>query len=76
MSPLVSRLFLVAAIALLVWAVVQIALSGSGKPAQVALFIEEPEQELGQLPIGAHTVAFRVRNTTLQPQRIVGMAEG
>lgn len=76
MLSLATRLCFVAAIGLFVGAVVQMALSGNVMPSQTALVIEVTEQDLGEFAIGVHTVAFRVRNTTLQPQRIIGMAEG
>ena len=75
MLSLASRLCFIAAIGLIVWAVVQTTFSGDAAPSQRALFIEETERDLGEQPIGVHTAAFRVRNTTEQPQRIIGLAE-
>lgn len=65
-----------AIIALVVWSIVLIIHSGNGTSSKGALLIEDAERDLGDLPVGAHTIAFHVRNTTQQPQRIVGMAEG
>lgn len=76
MLTLVSRLCVIAAIALLVWAGVSLVVSGNAAPAREALVVEEPEQDVGQQPAGKHIVTFRVRNTTQQPQRIIGMTEG
>jgi hypothetical protein len=70
-----SRLFFLTAIGLLVWAGVLIAISGNAPSVREALVVEEPQRDVGELPAGAHTVTFRVRNTTQQPQRIVGMSE-
>jgi hypothetical protein len=76
MLSLAARLCFVAVIGLLVWAIVQMALSGNATPAREALVIEEPERDLGEQFVGSHTLTFRVRNTTPQPQRIIGSAEG
>ena len=76
MLSLASRMCFVAAVGLLVWALVQMASSGYATASPTALFIDEPEQDLGELPVGVHMVAFRVQNTSRQPQQIVGMAEG
>ena len=75
MLSLASRLCFVAAMVLLVWAIVQMTFSGNAVPSQRALFIEEPERDLGEQPTGVHTIVFCVRNTTEQPQRIIGLAE-
>jgi hypothetical protein len=73
---LISRLFFAAAIALLVWGGVLMAVSENAAPTHQALVVDEPEQDVGQQPTGKHIVTFRVRNTTQRPQRIIGMTEG
>jgi hypothetical protein len=73
---LISRLFFAAAMALLVWAGVLMIVFETAAPAQQALVIDEPEQDVGQQPAGKHILTFRVRNTTQRPQRIIGMTEG
>lgn len=75
MLSLASRVCFIAAIGLLVWAIVQMALPANATPSQMALVVEEPEQDLGEQAVGAHTIAFRVRNTAERPQHIVGMTE-
>lgn len=76
MLTLACRFLLFAAIGLFLWASVLFVVSDNASPVREALAIEEPERNIGELSVGAHTVTFRVRNTTQLPQRIVGMAEG
>ncbi len=38
-----------------------------------ALIVENPEQDLGEQMPGVHTLELRVRNTSSQPRRILGM---
>jgi len=75
-SSLASRLCFLAAIGLLTWAGVQMALSGNATSSQMGLVIEEPERNLGELPAGMHNVVFRLRNTTGHPHRIIGLNPG
>lgn len=76
MLSLASRICFAATIALLVWAVVQMAHSGNATRTREALIIEEPERDLGEQFVGLHSLTFRVRNTTELQQRIIGSAEG
>lgn len=76
MLTFASRLCFVAAIGLLVWAGMWMVVSGNAAPTREALVIEEPEQDIGKQPTGVHTVEFRMRNTSDQPQRVIGFAEG
>lgn len=72
---LASRLCFVTAIALLVLALVRMALPSKATPSQTGLIVELLEQEVGEVSVGVHAVAFTVRNMTAQPQQIIGMAE-
>ncbi|HZZ82434.1 MAG TPA: hypothetical protein VFE62_28300 [Gemmataceae bacterium] len=76
MLTLASRLCFLSAIGLLMWAIISIVVSSTAAPPREALFIEKPEQDVGQQPVGAHLVTFRVRNTTQRPQQIIGMTDG
>jgi hypothetical protein len=69
------RFCFVSAIGLLVWVGVSMVVSENATPPRKALVIEKLEWNLGDQPVGTHLVTFHVRNTTQQPQRIIGMAE-
>jgi hypothetical protein len=43
---------------------------------QPAFLIEEPERDLDDLPIGSHTIVFRLTNSANKARRIIGLAEG
>lgn len=38
-----------------------------------ALIVEDREQDLDEQTLGTHTLELRVRNTSSQPHRIIGM---
>jgi hypothetical protein len=38
--------------------------------------VEEPDRDLGELPLGTRTVTFRVTNRAAADRRVIGLAEG
>jgi len=61
---------------LLVWGAIGLFAPGGGQEKGNALIGEETERDLGQQPVGTHVVELRVRNTSRQPRRILGLPDG
>lgn len=68
----ISWICLLVAGGLLVWGSLCLVWSGANRQKD-ALIVEDRDQDLGELRIGSHSLEFRVRNTSNQARRIIGM---
>ena len=69
----ISWLSLFLAVGLLVWGGLYMVRSGDSWQDRHVLIVEDREQDLGEQTLGTHTLELRVRNTSNQPRRIIGM---
>lgn len=73
----ISRIFLLAALALAGWAVCQLLLTPARfDVADRALAVDWPEQGLRDMGIGPHEITVRVTNPAGHTRRLIGMAQG
>lgn len=69
----ISWICLSVAVGLLVWGGLCLVWTGDNRQKEDALIVEDREQELGEQMLGVHTLELRVRNSSSQPRRILGM---
>lgn len=70
----ISWLCSLLAVVLLAWSGLCLIWPSDGRQNGDVLIVENPEQDLGEQTSGTHTLELRVRNTSGQPHRILGMA--